>query len=878
MANKTKRRDFIKDLGTSGVGAGFVSTMILKETSGISENEKVEKSSSSVTVAKRQYNGIYQGDNLDRIAFPIGGIGAGMFCFEGTGAISHMSIRHAPELFNSPVMFAAVTIKGLENSARVIEGPVPNWKKFGIRGAGNGLGEQNYGLPRFHNASFKARFPFADLDLEDSNIPLQARVTSWSPFIPGDPDNASLPVGAIEYELSNNSNEKLEGIFSYNAKNFIQVNNGKNSIGTHTNGFILSEKGTEEQPHLKADFAIFANEPATVDHCWFRGGWFDPMTMLWNSFNGGQSTDHIPVENDAPGASLFIPFNLNPGARKRIKILFAWYVPDSNKTHGNDPEEAPCSGNSDCCPSPPEKDLAIFDKNFEAPFYKPWYASRFKNIQEVCNYWLQNYADLYQKSKLFSDTFYASTLPAEVMEAIAANLTILKSTTVMRQYDGRFYTYEGSGDNWGCCHGSCTHVWNYAQAIPHLFPSLERSLRHTEFCESQNSEGHQTFRANLPIRPVDHGFHAAADGQLGGIMKVYREWRISGDNEWIAKMYPMVKASLDYCIKTWDPRHSGALEEPHHNTYDIEFWGPDGMCTSFYLGALYAFIEMTKHLNQDASSYKTLLEKSINRLENELFDGEYFIQKIRVEGLNAANPVEASKISMGGIYSEEALQLLQKEGPKYQYGTGCLSDGILGMWIARMCGLPDIIASEKIGSHLLAVHKYNLKEDLSTHINPQRPSFAMGEEAGLLLCSWPKGGKLSLPFVYSNEVWTGIEYQVAAHLMLMGHPREGLDIVQACRDRYTGIVRNPFNEYECGSWYARAMSSYGMIQGLTGLFYDAVERILYVDSKIGDFSCFLATDSGYGLVHLRGEKASLEVVSGEIKPQKIVIGKGIANR
>jgi hypothetical protein len=63
------------------------------------------------------------------------------------------------------------------------------------------------------------------------------------------------------------------------------------------------------------------------------------------------------------------------------------------------------------------------------------------------------------------------------------------------------------------------------------------------------------------------------DGQLGGIMKVYREWRISGDNDWMKRIYPMVKKSMDYCIQIWDPGHKGIVEEPHHNTYDIEFWG-----------------------------------------------------------------------------------------------------------------------------------------------------------------------------------------------------------------------------------------------------------------------------------------------------------------
>ena len=163
--------------------------------------------------------------------------------------------------------------------------------------------------------------------------------------------------------------------------------------------------------------------------------------------------------------------------------------------------------------------------------------------------------ELRNNSKQFSDCLYDTTLPSEVVEAVAANLTIIKSPTVLRQTDGRLWSWEGCGDDSGCCHGSCTHVWNYAQAIPHLFPSLERTLRETEFGPSQSDAGHQTFRSNLPIRPVEHDFHAAADGQLGGIMKVFREWRISGDTEWLRGLWPKVKRSLDYCIETWDPAH-----------------------------------------------------------------------------------------------------------------------------------------------------------------------------------------------------------------------------------------------------------------------------------------------------------------------------------
>jgi hypothetical protein len=213
---------------------------------------------------------------------------------------------------------------------------------------------------------------------------------------------------------------------------------------------------------------------------------------------------------------------------------------------------------------------------------------------------------------------------------------------------------------------------------------------------------------------------------------------------------------------------------------------------------------------------------------------------------------------------------MEQEGPKYQYGNGCLADGVLGAWMALVCGVGHVLDPQKIASHLKSVHRYNLKRDLSAHANPQRPSYACGAEGGLLLCTWPKGGELSLPFVYSNEVWTGIEYPVASHLMLLGLVAEGVEIVRVCRDRYDGRVRNPFNEYECGHWYARAMSSYALLQGLSGARYDAVEKTLYLQPALpGDFRSFLATATGYGTVGVRKGKPFLEVKAGTIRVDRI---------
>jgi uncharacterized protein (DUF608 family) len=812
---------------------------------------------------RRVYNGLYYGQFLNRVAFPIGGMGAGMVCLEGTGALSHVSVRNKPQVFNEPHTYAALCLKAKPNVAKVLEGPIPAWKIFGSPGTGNGAAGSSFGLPRFSQATFLARFPFGTVTLKDPRICLEVEVTGWSPFVPGRADASSLSVGGLEYHFKNPTSNSVDAVFSFNSKNFMATQRDGHSILPIRNGFVLSQKESQDRPFDKGAFAVFVDDNnAVVDHCWFKGGWWDSVTLTWRNIQEAVLLENPPPAGPSPGASLFVPFTLKPAKQKTIRVMLTWYVPETDIRYGKDPKIISQSGSS---------------RRYEGPStYKPWYTGKFADIYELAEYWRANYDALRHKSELFRDTFYDTTLPDEVIEAIASNLTILKSPTVLRQTDGRLWCFEGCGDNYGSCHGSCTHVWNYAQAIPHLFPELERSLRQTEFNESMDERGHQTFRSALPIRPVDHGFHAAADGQLGGIMKVYREWRISGDTDWLKECWPKLKRSLNYCITTWDPRGKGVLEEPHHNTYDIEYWGPDGHCTSFYLGALAAAIEMGSAVGDDVSRYRQLLAKGKQFLETELFNGEYFYQKVQTAGLNAKfKPLD---VASSGPGYKNIIESINAQGPKYQYGTGCLSDGVLGFWMARMCGLGQTAEPAKVKSHLKSVYKYNLRRDLTDHANPQRPTFAVGKDGGLLLCTWPRGGALPLPFVYSNEVWTGIEYQVASHLMLHGMVEEGLDIVRVCRDRYDGTIRNPFNEYECGHWYARALSSYGLIQGLTGVRYDAVEKTLYIDSKIGkNFRSFLSTATGFGTVGLKRGKPFLDVKTGKIDVNHVYVsGKKMA--
>jgi uncharacterized protein (DUF608 family) len=793
---------------------------------------------------------MYQGASLSRVAYPMGGMGAGMLCLEGTGALSHFSLRNRPDVFHEPGVFAALSIQHPVRIARVLEGPVPAWKLFGRPESGRGAPGTSFGLPRFCEASFDARFPFGRVVLTDPAIPLKVEITGWSPFVPNDADSSSLPVAALEYRFANRSGRPVAAVFSFNARSFMGVDQAPHRVDRAPGGFALWGTGPGARAWDEGSFsATVSDADVVVNHAWFRGGWYDPLTMAWKDIAEGRCPPRPPVTDGPPasGASLYVPMELAPGAVRTIVVRLAWYV-----------------GRTDLrIPRPPGEDRAVPDE-----CHVPWYAGRFADLGEVTRFWSTHYAKLRTATDGFTRAFHDSTLPPEVTEAVGANLTILKSPTVLRQVDGRFGAWEGCGDAAGSCHGTCTHVWNYAQALAHLFPALERGLRETEFRLSQNAAGHQSFRAALPVRAIEPDFHAAADGQLGGIMKVHRDWRISGDTAWLRGLWPRVRASLDYCIGTWDPDRKGWLEEPHHNTYDIEFWGPNGMGTSCYLGALQAAVLMGRALGDDISGYESLLQKGRHLIGNELFNGDYFVQRVQWKNLRAKDPANVK--SFNQVDSPEGRALLEAEGPRHQYGGGCLSDGIVGEWLARTCGVGPVLDARQVASHLGAVYRHNFKTDLSGHANPQRPGYACGREGGLLLCTWPQGDAPSLPFIYSNEVWTGIEYQVASHLMMIGRMEEGLAIVRTCRARYDGRVRNPFNEYEYGHWYARALASYALLQGMSGARYDAVDRILHLHPAMaGDFRCFLATAGGFATVGVREGRPFVEVRSGRIEIEAI---------
>lgn len=478
------------------------------------------------------------------------------------------------------------------------------------------------------------------------------------------------------------------------------------------------------------------------------------------------------------------------------------------------------------------------------------YANWFPDATAVARYVLANRDRLYAATSDFVRAMFDTTLPQYLVDTAAANISILRGPTCFWIKDGTFYGFEGSNfEGGGCCPMNCNHVWNYEQTLAKLWPELERDMRVTELDYHMQPDGGIHHRVEVPRTKPDKRQIMVADGQCGAILKAYREHLQSPDHRFLDDHWPKIRKAMDYAITTWDSDNDGIMEKPQFNTYDRVIYGHNTFISSLYLAALRAAEEMAK-LTKDADAakkYRDLFDRGSRKIAETLYDGEYYIQK-------------ADDINLG-------------------YGKGCFSDQVVGQWWARVLGLGDLLPSEQMQSALRAVFKHNWLWSQEGFEGTQRfLQFADGKDKGLLIGSWPKGGRPKDPILYRDEIWTGVEYQVAGHKIYDGQLLEGLTIVRGARERYHGVKKSPWNEIECGDYYARAMSSWSLLLAAQGYHYDGPARLLQFAPRVGvaEHRSFYSTADGWGQYSQQREKTKqtsvLSLASGRCDLRTIRLG------
>ncbi len=253
------------------------------------------------------------------------------------------------------------------------------------------------------------------------------------------------------------------------------------------------------------------------------------------------------------------------------------------------------------------------------------------------------------------------------------------------------------------------------------------------------------------------------------------------------------------------------MEGCQHNTYDVEFFGPNPLSGVLYLAALRACEEMAGAVGdaEAARTYRDLFDRGKTWIDANLFDGEYYVQ--RVEG-RAAEEIAA------GLHTSNTVG--DPRDPQNQMGEGCLADQVFGQTLAHLADLGYLLDREHVRSALDSIFRYNFKRSLEDHVGLQR-IYALNDEAGLVICDYGAKPAPPSPFFYDTEVWPGIEYQVAAQLFHEGKTEAALEICEAVRARHDGIRRNPWDEAECGFHYVRSLASWLGVWLLLGFHYHA---------------------------------------------------------
>jgi len=831
----------------------------------------------------------YKNEKLNEISFPLGGIGTGCIGLAGNGQLIDVEIFNKPNK-GSNSRFSHFAIK-VEDETKTIDTRVINGDiKFSHMGSFNRSHFNSYGfgvdratlagLPHFRKCEFTGEFPIAKLKFEEENFPGDLMMTAFNPFIPTNDMDSSIPGAFFEFDVTNTTDKSLTYSIGFTACNLYTKKGGFHTYHQDNNvkGVLLSNKQYAETDVDYGDMSIATDAEETSHQLyWYRGSWFDNLSTYWNdfkSFGKIKNREYFSVKEDTDVnyaaddlTTLVAHLKIDKGETKKVRFVLTWNTPNCHNFWN--PEPCECVGS--CC-----------ENKGEIKTWKNYYATVFENSFCSAIYSIKNFERLYNETKLFKDTLFNSSLPVEAIDAISSNLSIIKSPTCLRLEDGSLYGFEGCHCDSGCCEGSCTHVWSYSYSIPFLFPKLERSMRDMEYKYNMNPSGGMSFRLMLPVGRSPWEFRPCVDGQYATVMRVYREFKISGDIEWLKNLWPAVKKSIEYAwseenYDKWDANKDGVMEGRQHHTLDMELFGHNAWLTGLYLGGLKAGAEIALCLGErsTANEYTAIFESGKKYINEHLFNGEYFYQKIDLKdkGILEKYPIG------NAMHDQDVFQAYWNEEQKeisYQISEGCGIDQVLGQWHADLIGLGEIFDKNKTNMALQSIYKYNFIPNMREHFNPCR-LYSLNDEGGLVICHWPEGKyKPHIPAPYSEETMNGFEYQAASHMISSGMIDEGMRCIKALRDRYDGEKRNPWNEFECGSNYARSMASYALLLAFSGFKYDMFKNFIGF-APITDkdsFKSFWSIGSGWGNVCFEQNSVQIDVLYGNLPLQYIFIDKG----
>jgi len=803
------------------------------------------------------------------LAMPIGGIGTGGFAVNADGSLRQWQLQGMPNhlgaLPGTGFWLRVTQVEPPLNVLSMLQGSlvpdpeaslttdahVPEWMSRAAAAFGT-----------FERAEFRGTYPIAEIELSDSRHPLTVSMRALNPMSPRDVEFSSVPVGMFEFTLTNTGEFPLHGTLAGSLLNAIgwdgitPITDNTPGLGGNVNRLrrgrgwsrvVMDNPSLDESDQFAGQLVIAADDEsaAVLTRC----SDLEHLDAFLRSraANDGRSRLAVaPTVGDpqlnAPrsgaGASpqgrtwlgvIGVPFALEPGASRTVRFSFAWHL--ANRFVDIEQFGA----------AHPEWGSSRF-------YLGNAYALRYLDALDVQSSVEAHWDDYVERTSRWTSALTGSSLGTREVEHLAAQAAYVRSPTCFVGADGRFYGYEGSlGDStwmWsgvfgGSCPLNCTHVWQYEAALAGLWPSLELNMRDTEFDVMQGDDGSIPHRLRAPtyLPQMNGEFiggpeEPALDGMLATILKSLRDVQRGAGAEWLGRRWPRLIRLHDHIVDKWDADGDGVLHGIQPSTHDIDLAGANPFMGTLWLAALRAFEELALLVGdgERAQAARERFESGSRGYDQLLFDGTHYVQV-----LDDGDPED------------------------FQWRTGVLSDQVIGQWWAHQLGLGYILPAEHVRSALRHVVASNLRRGFADFEHPYRVYADTADDVGLLMCTWPGGGRPEVPTRYADEVWTGIEWQVAAHCVFEGLYDEAGAVLEGLWDRHDGRRRNPYNEIECGDHYARAMAGWTLLQARSGVHVDEAAGVMRVGAE-GRWPW--VSSRGWGVVSV-GETVDIDVIEGD---------------
>ena len=727
-------------------------------------------------------------NELNFIGMPVGGINTGTVYLGGDGRLWLWDIFNSQQEGIDPKsvdwgteLHVGKKVRSRDGSAYVQPArdirPMEQGFAFKIQ-----VGKQTY-LKKmiaddWDEIVFEATYPMASIRYISKELPVEITANVYSPFIPLDEKSSGLPCTIYSFSVKNNSQMPVSVSILGWLENKVSIKSAgskdirRNEVlaqgklktvqaSINLNGSLLQ---LQDPDFGTLGIASLGGDSKAITDLRF------PVTLASFAQQNEKLTEKTTDQQLI--AAVRTVYQIKPGATVEAHFSIAWHFANLKLNQ------------------------AIQDRG-------RYYANWFSSASEVLTYVHQNFSSLSNTSKLWKNTWFDSSLPWWFLERTFSNISTLATTTAHRFRSGRFYAWEGVG----CCEGTCTHVWQYAQAVGRIFPGIERDTRQRiDLGLSLQPDGMIWYRGEVVKT-------AAIDGQAGTILRIYREHQMSADKKFLNKNWEKIKLATEWVIRQ-DKNQDGMEDTPIENTLDAVWDGEIAWLVGLCIAAVKAAGAMAAEM-KDSEFEKICNEyviKGSRNMEEKLFNGEYFIHR------------------------PDEIKGREKLG---SYNT-CHIDQVYGQSWSHQVALGRIIDKEKTLKALQSLWKYNFTPDVGPYIKERtggRP-YALAGEGGLVMNTNPKnetrpyGDNITWQLGYFHECMSGFEHQVASHMMAEGMTDEAMVITRMIHDRYHAAKRNPFNEIECSDHYARAMASYGTFITACGFEYHGPNGHMAFDPKL----------------------------------------------